>query len=220
MYTLFSIVITLLLSFIFLLLLVLYSLQWYVITHIITNLFHRFCLVCLLHFLLQLDEEFNVFFGMYFHTLYQKQQWLTLKNVDKWEERERQREGRQFRVILLYWMFRKIRQTDDPLNTFVAGFFAGWASYLSRSSEISGYVVAKVLSSFIDWESQRKTENITNLFCVIVKGIETIFNYLVEKKKIKPLKHGEIWLYSLCTATLFYAGLYEPETLRYTHPKN
>jgi VanZ family protein len=85
-------------------------------------------------------------------------------------------------------LLRKVRKTDDALNTFVAGFFAGWAAYLSRSSEISGYVVAK--------------------------SIETIFNYLVEKKKIKPLKHGELWLYSLCTATLFYASLYEPETLR------
>jgi hypothetical protein len=86
---------------------------------------------------------------------------------------------------------RQIRHTDDVINTFVSGFLGGWAAYLSRSSEISGYVVAK--------------------------GIEAVFKYLVEKKKIKPLKNGEIWLYSLCTATLFYCGLYEPEALRYTH---
>jgi len=46
------------------------------------------------------------------------------------------------------------------------------------------------------------------------KAVESLLYYSIEKGVIKPMKNGEVLLFSLSTASLFYASAYEPHNMR------
>lgn len=89
---------------------------------------------------------------------------------------------------IVHCILKRVRGKEDATNSLIAGFTAGLSSALIQSPDISMWVVAK--------------------------AAETLFRYAVDTKKIKPIKHGEVLLYSFCTAVLFYGSLWEPDCLR------
>uniref|UniRef100_A0A6B2L3R6 Transmembrane protein 135 N-terminal domain-containing protein n=1 Tax=Arcella intermedia TaxID=1963864 RepID=A0A6B2L3R6_9EUKA len=83
---------------------------------------------------------------------------------------------------------RWIRGTDDGINSLLAGFVGGLSVVFFSSIDVAMYIASK--------------------------AAESLFNELVERNVMKPVNHGEVLLFSLSTAALFYASAYEPHNLR------
>eukprot|EP01132_Coremiostelium_polycephalum_P010358 gene10358-12721_t len=85
-------------------------------------------------------------------------------------------------------LLRLIRKKDDGINSAIAGFLSGSAMMFSKSTELALYLLA---ASF-----------------------ETIFNAICKRGYLRPWKHGDTALFSICTMILFYAFVWEPKTVR------
>lgn len=85
-------------------------------------------------------------------------------------------------------LLRRIRNKEDGWNEFLGGFIAGLSFVLNGSTEVGMYVASK--------------------------AAEAIFRNGVKEGIVKPLPHGEILLFALGTATMFWVSIWEPHNLR------
>jgi len=49
---------------------------------------------------------------------------------------------------------------------------------------------------------------------IATKAAEALYYYALDKKLVKQQKHGQILMFALSTAALFYGSAYEPHNLR------
>ncbi|KAF2073371.1 hypothetical protein CYY_005316 [Polysphondylium violaceum] len=90
-------------------------------------------------------------------------------------------------------LLRNIRKKDDGINAAIAGFISGGAMAFSKSTEMALYLFARAL--------------------------ESLFNAGVKRGYLKSYKHGDSLLFCLCTAILFHAFVWEPNSVRPSYLK-
>ncbi|GAM21327.1 hypothetical protein SAMD00019534_045020 [Acytostelium subglobosum LB1] len=93
----------------------------------------------------------------------------------------------------LLCMLRAIRGKEDGFNSAIAGFFAGASMMFSKSTEMSLYLFARAL--------------------------ESLFNAAHKRGYVKSWKHGDAALFCFSTTVMFYAMVWEPNTVRQSYLK-
>ncbi|EGG21868.1 hypothetical protein DFA_01754 [Cavenderia fasciculata] len=90
-------------------------------------------------------------------------------------------------------LLRAIRQKEDGYNSAIAGFVAGASMMFSKSTEVALYLFARAL--------------------------ESLFNAAWKRGYVKSWKHGDTALFCFCTSVMFYAFVWEPNTVRPSYLK-
>jgi len=85
-------------------------------------------------------------------------------------------------------IMRRLRGKEDGFNQLVAGFAAGLTFFLNGSTEVCMYVASK--------------------------ATEAVYHMLVNRGLMKPFPHGEVSVFTLSVAILFYNALVAPHDVR------